>query len=70
MMRPPGRNCRTDTLSALAAGIALAAATGTGLGAEAAGTAGVKARVLELTGGRRAKVVWNQGENDGVPLIR
>jgi hypothetical protein len=36
----------------------------------AAETKEVKAQLLELTGGRRAKVVWNQGEKDGVPLIQ
>lgn len=56
------------TLSALAAGLWLAGSLSQGLAA--AETKSVKQRLLGLTGGRRAKVVWNQGEKDGVPLIQ
>jgi hypothetical protein len=54
--------------SALVVGLLLGAAPERGFAA--AETKSVKQQVLTLTGGRRTKVAWNQGEKDGVPLIQ
>ncbi len=56
------------TLSALTLALGLGATPDGGLAA--AETKSAKQLLLDLTGGRRVKVVWNQGEKDQVPLIQ
>lgn len=68
MTRSPRRKGIGTILSALAVGLWLGVVLDHGL--VAAETSSVRQQLLDLTGGRRVKVVWNQGEKDNVPLIQ
>lgn len=66
MLRTPGHRNVETTLLALVAGLALGAAPEGGSAADA--PADVQKQLLELTGGRRVKVTWNQGAQSGLKL--
>lgn len=68
MKRSPGRGLIGWTVAGLAVVLWFGSAMEHRLAASDASS--VKRQVLDLTAGRRAKVVWNQGEKDGVPLIQ